>query len=232
MEMWRANWRREWRGTLRQPSITKTTTSTCTTITCGEVVAMGWLDKCIGYVLSTIHPPVAKEPTSIMRRKGRGQGQPWSCPPTQVDYHKFMGGVNLADQMVKTFLLCIRHKRHAKSSCHFLPFLTIIISFRLNIARQLIAGCSIRANIEWAPSQPVWNGHTEAKWTVSSLWVYRHEKRLLFQQRLSKLVSWTETSIQCMSAVVCTTYKIPLCINIQRSFWNAWHTKVEYWNYN
>lgn len=70
----------------------------------GQLVAVGWLEKPPVYLLSTIHSPT-RESTFVLRREGRGPRQPLTCPPAQVDYQKFMGGVDLADQLVKTFSL-------------------------------------------------------------------------------------------------------------------------------
>ena len=78
----------------------------------GQLVAIGWLDKRPVYLLSTIHPPSSDVPTTILRREGRGERQPLPCPPAQVDYQKFMGGVDLADQMLKSFSV-VRKSRKA-----------------------------------------------------------------------------------------------------------------------
>ena len=158
----------------------------------GLLVAIGWLDKRPVYLLSTIHPPSTDVPTTILRREGRGERQPLPCPPAQVDYQKFMGGVNLADQMLKSFSVVRKSRKAWKKLfayglevCLLNSFIIMrkakpackqeFLRFRVNIARQLIAGQSFRARIG---------------------------------RRIGD---------------------VALCVNKQRSCWNMWHTRVEYW---
>ena len=106
------------------------------------------------------------------------------------------------------------------------------ITYPINIARQLITGQSFRTNIVQPPSRPL------SEMDTSRLNGLYHP------------LEFTDTRIDCVvcakvvktqeldrnqqskSAVMCTTCKDPLCVNSQRSCWNAWHTKVKYWNFN
>lgn len=89
-----------------------------------------------------------------------------------MDYQKFMGGVDLADQMLKLFSVVRKsHKAWKKlfayglEVCLLNSFIIMrtaypaskqeFLRFRINIARQLIAGQSFRARIGRRISQPL-----------------------------------------------------------------------------
>lgn len=78
-----------------------------------QLVAMSWFDRRGVYLLSTIHPPKNPDGTlpTIPRKNGREQVDV-PCPPAQVDYQKYMGGVDLSDQLIKTFSV-VRKSRKA-----------------------------------------------------------------------------------------------------------------------
>lgn len=69
-----------------------------------QLVATAWNDNRVVYHISTIHPlDLEGQPAKIKRKRGRGHSEDINCPPAQLDYQKYMGGVDLADQLVKTF---------------------------------------------------------------------------------------------------------------------------------
>ena len=212
----------------------------------GQLVAMGWLDKRPVYLLSTVHPPSTDAPTTILRREGRGQRQPLPCPPAQVDYQKFMGGVDLADQMLKSFSVVRKsHKAWKKlfayglEVCLLNSFIIMrranpsskqeFLRFRINIAPQLIAGQSFRARIGRHISQPLSE--------VDPLRLNGQYHPLEFtDSRRDCVVCAKVVQVQgphknkrSKSAVQCEICKVRLCVNKQKSCWNMWHTRVEYW---
>lgn len=65
---------------------------------------MSWFDRRGVYLLSTIHPPKNLDgtlPTTPQKNDREQVDVP--CPPAQVDYQNYMGGVDLSDQLIKTF---------------------------------------------------------------------------------------------------------------------------------
>lgn len=212
----------------------------------GQLVAIGWLDKRPVYLLSTIHPPSTDVPTTILRREGRGERQPLPCPPAQVDYQKFMGVVNLADQMLKSFSVVRKSRKAWKKLfayglevCLLNSFIIMrkakpackqeFLRFRVNIAQQLIAGQSFRARIGRRISQPLSE--------VDALRLNGQFHPLEFtDSRLDCVVCAKVVQAQGLhryerskSGVKCTVCNVALCVNKQRSCWNMWHTRVEYW---
>ena len=66
---------------------------------CEKLVALKWRDKCDVTLLTTIH----SDEMQTVSRKG---GLEYINKPTcVVEYNKFMGGVDLKDQLLEGFLL-------------------------------------------------------------------------------------------------------------------------------
>ena len=63
----------------------------------GNLVANVWKDRKLVYIMSTNSDP--RESATVQRRNRDGTSQTISCPPNVVDYNKFMGGVDHADQL-------------------------------------------------------------------------------------------------------------------------------------
>lgn len=103
------------------------------------------------------------------------------------------------------------------------------LRFRVNIARQLIAGQSFRARIGRRISQPLSE--------VDALRLNGQFHPLEFtDSRLDCVVCAKVVQAQGLhryerskSGVKCTVCNVALCDNKQRSCWNMWHTRVEYW---
>ena len=101
--------------------------------------------------------------------------------------------------------------------------------FRVNIARQLIAGKSFHARIGRRISQPLSE--------VGALRLNGQFHPLEFtDSRLDCVVCAKVVQAQGLhrnerskSGVKCTVCNVALCVNKQRSCWNMWHTRVEYW---
>ena len=94
------------------------------------------------------------------------------CPPAQVDYQKYMGGVDLSDQLIKTFSVVRKSRKAWKKLfgyglevCLLDSFIIMrktnpqssqeFIQFRLEVARQLIGQRSFRRKAGQPPSLPL-----------------------------------------------------------------------------
>ena len=66
--------------------------------TSGQITLVHWYDRRDVYVMSTMHGTTAE--LIEKRPKGSKEKRPIPCPTSIVDYNKFMGGVDLADQML------------------------------------------------------------------------------------------------------------------------------------
>ena len=131
-----------------------------------QLVAMSWFDKRGVYLLSTIHPP--KNPDgalpTVPRKNGREQVDV-PCPPAQVDYQKYMGGVDLSDELIKTFSVVRKSRKAWKKLLGYGLEVCLLDSFiimrkanpqssRLEVARQLIGERSFHRKAGRLPSLP------------------------------------------------------------------------------
>lgn len=63
----------------------------------GSLVATVWRDRKLVYVMSTNCQPTGN--TEVQRKEKDGSRQMISCPPSIVEYNRYMSGVDKADQM-------------------------------------------------------------------------------------------------------------------------------------
>lgn len=69
-----------------------------------NLVAMAWYDKRPVYLISTIHPPESVgAQTTVQRCSQAGPREAIPCPPAQCVHQEYMGGVDLADQILQSF---------------------------------------------------------------------------------------------------------------------------------
>ena len=66
-----------------------------------------WRDRRDVYVMSTMHNISAS--TVLKRPKGEREKKPIPCPTAIIDYNKWMGGVDLADQLLSYYSMTTRH---------------------------------------------------------------------------------------------------------------------------
>lgn len=66
--------------------------------TSGQITLVHWYDRRDVYVMSTMHGTTAE--LIEKHPKGSKEKHPIPCPTSIVDYNKFMGGMDLADQML------------------------------------------------------------------------------------------------------------------------------------
>lgn len=135
-----------------------------------RLVATAWNDCRIVYHINNIHPPHSyDQPSTVKRKSGNGGSVDINFPPAQVNYQKYMGGVVLADQLVKTFSTVRKSRKAWKKLFGYglevclLNSLIIMkkikpsnmkfLAYRKEIARQLITGRSFRGKAGRPPSQ-------------------------------------------------------------------------------
>ena len=119
----------------------------------GRLVAMAQFDKRAVYLISTIHPP---ESTVIQRRGAEVPREPVPCPPAKSAYQKYMGGVDLADQILQSFSVIRKSNKAWKKLFYYglevslLNFFVILkkvkpdaddfLSYRTAVVRHLLEG--------------------------------------------------------------------------------------------
>ena len=85
---------------------------------CNSLTALVWQDKRQVHVLSTLSQP--GETAQVSRRERDGSRVEVSCPSAILTYTKYMGGVDLGDQLRKYY--CVRQKcsvlDHFRCMCH------------------------------------------------------------------------------------------------------------------
>lgn len=213
-----------------------------------QLVAMSWFARRGVYLLSSIHSPRNPDGTlpTVPRKNGREQVDV-PCPPAQVDYQKYMGGVGLLDQLTKTFFSGQKIKESLEEAfrvwarvCLLDSFIIMgkanpqssqeFIDFRLAVARQLIVQTSFRHKAGRPPSLPL--SETD-------------EKRLNDKRRVLEVTGIRRDCAVCAKKAIMEDlgenyryksyivyvrrYCIPLCINKDRNFWEKWHTSCVYW---
>jgi hypothetical protein len=68
----------------------------------GAVLCTSWVDKKTVNYVSTFHParlPIPLQPSMVQRTNELGTKLPVHCPPVQVDYQRYMRGVDRGDQL-------------------------------------------------------------------------------------------------------------------------------------
>lgn len=157
-----------------------------------------------------------------------------------------MGGVDLADQLIKTFSV-IRKSRKAWKKlfgyglevCLLDSFIimkklkpsnTEFLTYRKEVARQLIAGRSFRGKAGRPPTQP--QAEVDARRLDGSY----HEIAVTDARRDCVVcakraqVRNLDRNYRYKSAIVCTTCDgKALCLNKDRNCWEKWHRQVQYW---
>ena len=79
-----------------------------------QLIATSWFDRRGVYLLSTIHPPKNLDGTlpTVPRKNGDVP-----CPRAQVDYQKYIGGVDLSDQLTTTFSVVRKSEESLEEAC-------------------------------------------------------------------------------------------------------------------
>ena len=93
---------------------------------------MAWYDRQPVYLISNIHPPVTiGTPCTVERRSAAGALQSIPCPPGQRAYQKYMGGVDLADQILSSFSVIRKSKKAWKKLFYYGLEVCLLNSFTI-----------------------------------------------------------------------------------------------------
>lgn len=78
----------------------------------GNLADMAWCDKRPMYLISNIHPPEnIGAPTTVQWRSQAGSHEAIPYPPAQCANQKYMGGVDLNDQILQSFSVICKSKK-------------------------------------------------------------------------------------------------------------------------
>ena len=96
----------------------------------GSLVAVVWHDKRPVHILSTLSQP--EETQTVSRRERDGSVVDVSVPSAILTYTKYMGGVNLGDQLRKYYSVCLKCVKNYKYFFWFLFDVCITNAFILS----------------------------------------------------------------------------------------------------
>lgn len=127
-----------------------------------KTAAVKWLDRKPVCFLSSVHSP--RNVSTVLRRQRNGTRIEVGCPEVVKVYNQTMGGVDKFDQLRECYAIGRRSVKWWHRIFYYLTDLAIVYSyvmwklknanpskchqldFRINLARQLIAGFSSRKN--------------------------------------------------------------------------------------
>jgi hypothetical protein len=213
-----------------------------------KLLAMSWFDKRPVYLLSTIHPPKNDDGSLPNAQRKVRNGQPIAvpCPPAHCDYQKYMGGVDLLDQLIKNFSVIRKSKKAWKKLfgyglevCLLDSFIIMkqvsqspkeFVEYRLEIARELIGNRSFRKKAG-RPAVRRASARDETRLNDN-----KHEIQVCNRRRDCVVCAkkaheeGLSRNYRYKTTIVCKTCSdTPLCVNKERNCWQNWHTKREYW---
>lgn len=78
----------------------------------GNLADMAWCDKRPMYLISNIHPPEnIGAPTTVQWRSQAGSHEAIPYHPAQCANQKYMGGVDINDQILQSFSVICKSKK-------------------------------------------------------------------------------------------------------------------------
>lgn len=120
----------------------------------GRLSAVKWMDSKPVYLITNYFSP--KDTTIVMRKNKDGTRQKVSCPRVVAEYNRIMGGVDRFDQLHERYSVGRRSTKWWHRILYYLIDMAIVnafilrnvsrriktdqLSFRINLARQLISG--------------------------------------------------------------------------------------------
>ena len=196
----------------------------------GQLTGVKWMDKHPVAVLSTIHDDSM---TTITRRtrSSLGSAETISKPTIITEYTKFMGGVDVADQLVTYYGFTHCSKKWWKRAFFHLFEVCMVnayilhslytpnrrhthMEFLLLVARQLLQRCGLESS---APPQPALD--QPLRLVGRNHFPEPSGKKRDCRVCSNRSVKRKQTSYQC------TTCKVPLCIH---PCFKRYHTLKEY----
>nr|CAH7761068.1 unnamed protein product [Callosobruchus chinensis] len=198
----------------------------------GKLSAVKWMDsKCV-HVVSNYFCP--KETATVLRRNKTGQRETVHCPKAIAEYNKIMGGVDKFDQLHERYAIGRRSTKWWHRILYYLVDMAIVnsfilmntskkrkgdqLTFRLNLARQLINGYSSKKR----RNRPVFF-LSNKRAVPDEVRLSEVGKHLPIQDATYKRCRLCSTKAQeKRTRFVCSSCKVPLCI--QHCF-NRFHGK-------
>lgn len=124
----------------------------------GKLSAVKWMDTQYVFMLSNCFSP--KDTTTVQRKSRDGSRQKVSCPKVVSVYNRIMGGVDKFDQLQERYAIGRHSTKWWHRIFYYLIDMAIVnafilmnvsrktrvdqLTFRINLARQLIGGFSSR----------------------------------------------------------------------------------------
>lgn len=188
-----------------------------------KTAAVKWMDRKAVCFLSTVHSP--RKTSTVLRRQRNGSRIEIGCPEVVKVYNETMGGVDKFDQHRECYAIGRRSVKWWHRIFYYLVDLAIVnsylmwkvnkpdpsqcsqLGFRIELARQLIAGFSSRKSIGRPPNfvSPIPNSVRMAD--VGSHMPEKHDN-----WRRCKYCSKGRQSQQ-RTRFTCSFCKVPLCIS-------------------
>ena len=157
----------------------------------GNLVATAWKDNKVVNIVSTLADP--SEHTTVDRQQKDGTQVAVSCPMCVALYNKYMGGVDLGDQLRGSYHVRLKNRKNYKYVFWFLFDVAITNSyilhsfdvsssqvdhkaFRLKLAEQLIGDCMSRKSLGRPRKRPRPTPHLPTH-SKSRRCVYCRDKR-------------------------------------------------------
>ena len=214
----------------------------------GNLVAISWYDRRPVYIISTIHPPDNNgAPCSVLRRSRGGPREEIPCPPAQLDYQDYMGGVDLADQISTSFSVIRKSKKAWKKLFYYGLEVCLLNSFivhksvvekpldflhyRLAIVRYLTEGQCFRKKAGRPPSRPLTDADSRRlNGQYHSIAVEDKRRYCVVCAKYASIEGLSTNSISKTNTVCTTCDRKPLCVLAKRNCWQKWHTLREYWH--
>ena len=215
----------------------------------GNLVAHAWFDNHPVYLITTIHPPESiGAPCTIQRKSGTGGAlQEIPCPPAEIDYTNYMGGVDLADQVTSTFSVIRKSRKAWKKLFYYGLEVSLLnsyiiyrqtvnnpkdfLNYRLAIVRHLTEGRCFRGTVGRPSSRPQSDLDTlRRNGLYHSIAVEEKRRYCVVCAKKVALQNLSTNQISKTNTVCVTCDRKPLCVLGKRSCWEKWHTLQEYWH--
>nr|XP_039253826.1 piggyBac transposable element-derived protein 4-like [Styela clava] len=214
----------------------------------GQLLAQSWVDNRMVYYLSTIHKPeydLNDDGEKTVKRKGSRRASSFveiPCPPLLKDYNKYMGGVDLSNQMRKYYNLTRKSRVWYRKIFSYLLEVAVHNArvvfenlagqrcgggeFRMELVVALIG--SHRASLRHGVLTPasITRLHNVGSHFPISTGCLRLCPVCAKKSRISATIR--EGTIP-RSSIKCGDCDVHLCVRENRFCFRDWHTKVEYW---
>ena len=211
----------------------------------GQTVFVKWKDTKVVCVISSFYPATGRD--FIERGRGtlvdgRYVKQRVNIPPPVKGYNNNMGGVDLSDQLLKCYEIIRKSKKWWKTL--FFHFIDVAIvnsfiihkstggelnhkTFRVNLAKSLMANSEIPANPSPGLGRPPNNNNVRAEHCpipIENERLDQKSTKASLGRKNCKLCYELQDKKQMKTPWQCSKCKIPLCVQLDRNCFQKWHT--------